>query len=431
MVFKKLPFHVRIALISSLARLLYVVITVLSVRIITGLIDINGYAIFAILMNVVTWMLLADFGIGSSLQNFISECKVKKQDYHNYILIAVSILFILLILYSIILYLTYPFFVRYLFNKINFKKGFNVNFVFLCSSIMGILTGLGTVSYKIFNAFQLTYLQSVLTFFGSILSIIGIKLLEYFHSVSMESIVFTFFGGTMIASFVPLIYFFITALRNCNISELKYEYKIIVKRIIASSLRFWIFNLSAAFVLQIDYIVMSQTLAASNIALYNILFRLYSIVFMVYTMLLNALWPSFTEWNHNNMRNKIFESIRLYVPVGIIATIFFSIGLYFFTPIVINFISKLKFEVPNELIFLFGIYFIIRVWTDTFSTVLLSSNHFKPLWIFTPLQAILAICLEYTLAKYYGVNGIISGLILSFVLTVVWGFPYSIYKKIK
>lgn len=75
----KIPIHLRLTFISVFARSIYVIISVYTIRIITGLVDLKEYALFAILMNTVTWLLLADIGIGNGLQNFISQQKIKKE----------------------------------------------------------------------------------------------------------------------------------------------------------------------------------------------------------------------------------------------------------------------------------------------------------------------------------------------------------------
>jgi len=48
-----------------------------------------------------------------------------------------------------------------------------------------------------------------------------------------------------------------------------------------------------------------------------------------------------------------------------------------------------------------------------------------------PLQALLSIGLQWTLAHRLGLNGILLGLILSFVLTVVWILPMTLRRRIR
>jgi O-antigen/teichoic acid export membrane protein len=427
----KIPIHLRLTFISVFARSIYVIISVYTIRIITGLVDLKEYALFAILMNTVTWLLLADIGIGNGLQNFISQQKIKKRNHYNYILVAVILLLIAFIFWVSIILLSNHFVTKYLFGKLDNSQFKNTEQIFLITCIIGLLAGIGTVSHKICNAFQKSYLPSIFTLGGSIVSLVGIFLLRYYELVNLTSISYVFFGGTIVFTIGPLVFFTIKAYKKANLLFVKKNLIYIARKILIRSTKFWIFSVASAFVLQIDYLVMSQTISSKDITLYNILFRLYGIMFMVYTLLLNTLWPSFAEWKHIGLNHKIKKVALFYVRVGIIATIVFSVALFFFTGQLVSLISKFTFLVPGNIIILLCIYFIIRIWSDTYAVILLSSNSFTALWIFTPLQAVIAIMFEFLLSRKFGLAGILYGLILSFCLTVVWGLPVAVNKTLK
>lgn len=46
-----------------------------------------------------------------------------------------------------------------------------------------------------------------------------------------------------------------------------------------------------------------------------------------------------------------------------------------------------------------------------------------------PIQMSIAIVAEYMLSMKYGLNGIIMGLILCYLLTATWLLPYKFYSK--
>lgn len=425
---RKVPIHLRLTFISVFARFMYVIVSVYTIRIITGLINVKEYALFAILMNAVTWLLLADIGIGNGLQNFISEQKIKNRNYYNYIFVAVLLLVLAFIFWIILIFLSNPFISVYLFGKLTGSEFKNTQQVFLVTCIIGLLAGIGTVSHKICNAFQKSYLPSTFTFGGSIISLIGIFLLQHYKLVNLTNVSYVFFGGSIVFTIGPLAFFAVIAFKRADISFIKRSLIYLSKKVLIRSSKFWVFSVASAFVLQIDYLVMSQTVNSNDITLYNILFRLYGIMFMVYTLLLNTLWPFFAEWNHAGLKQKVIKEALFYVRLGIIATIIFSGCLFFFTGQLVSVISKFTFVVPVGIIILLCIYFIIRIWSDTYAVILLSSNNFKPLWIFTPLQAVLAIAFEFFLSRKFGLTGILYGLILSFCLTVVWGLPLAVNK---
>jgi hypothetical protein len=87
--------------------------------------------------------------------------------------------------------------------------------------------------------------------------------------------------------------------------------------------------------------------------------------------------------------------------------------------------------VPVPLIVLLGVYQAIRVWSDTFAMVLQSISDLRPLWRLVPVQALLSLLLQLALAPRYGLYGIVSALIGSFLLTVAWGLPLAVWRQVR
>jgi hypothetical protein len=90
---------------------------------------------------------------------------------------------------------------------------------------------------------------------------------------------------------------------------------------------------------------------------------------------------------------------------------------------------RTNLTLPITVIILFGIYAVIRVWTDSYAVALQSQNQLKIFWIYVPIQAILSFFGMYFFSLHYGLNGILTGLILSFVLTASWILPVSYFKR--
>jgi len=80
---------------------------------------------------------------------------------------------------------------------------------------------------------------------------------------------------------------------------------------------------------------------------------------------------------------------------------------------------------PVKTIALFGFYYCIRIWTDTYSMLLQSMSKLKIFWIYVPIQGIISFTAQYLCAIKFGLNGIIIGLITSFLFTAVWVLPLA------
>ena len=188
----------------------------------------------------------------------------------------------------------------------------------------------------------------------------------------------------------------------------------------------------AAGVLQIDYIVMSQFLAAQDIAAYYISTKVFGLAFFVYSAILAALWPVFAESIAKHEWGLVQRYLRKYLALGLSFMFVCTISLIWLIPVAVGMLAPNEnIIIPFGFILLLGFYHMIRVWTDTFAMVLLSINHMRPFWIYVPIQAILSIVLQWILVPLYGLYGVALGLIGSFIFTVSWALPMATLKKYK
>jgi Na+-driven multidrug efflux pump len=73
-------------------------------------------------------------------------------------------------------------------------------------------------------------------------------------------------------------------------------------------------------------------------------------------------------------------------------------------------------------------YYVMRVWTDTYAMVLQCRSHLYPLWISTPIQAILSVVFQILLIQRLGVQGAVWGMMGSFLFTAAWILPWSVRR---
>ena len=79
-----------------------------------------------------------------------------------------------------------------------------------------------------------------------------------------------------------------------------------------------------------DNIVAAQILGLNSVADYSVPFKMFSMVSIVLTMLLNPLWPAYgesiargdTEWVRNTLVKSIKLSLLVTIPAGLILSVF-------------------------------------------------------------------------------------------------------------
>lgn len=85
----RVPTHIIVAASAWGSRLVSIFIQFYSIKILLDLLGTEGYAVFTVIGSLVGWFLLADFGLGNSLQNQISYRRANHQEYQDLVLSAV------------------------------------------------------------------------------------------------------------------------------------------------------------------------------------------------------------------------------------------------------------------------------------------------------------------------------------------------------
>ena len=187
----------------------------------------------------------------------------------------------------------------------------------------------------------------------------------------------------------------------------------------------------AAAVLQIDYLILSQYSVPDDIVIYNLLNKIFFFGFFVYNALLTAIWPTFSYNISRGNIELIYKYTKRYLFIGLLYIILFTIiALFFIDYIKAFFLPNSDIKIPSLLVTVMGFYYLLRVWSDTFSMILQSANILKPFIIYVPIQAVISFISQVFLVKRYGLYGIVLGLIVSFIFTAVWILPYCSKKLI-
>jgi len=203
----------------------------------------------------------------------------------------------------------------------------------------------------------------------------------------------------------------------------------VYREMLGRSFRFWLLSLSAATILSMDTIMISQFLPPGDIVIYNITVKIFEPIYFIYNAVLLALWPVFAESFGSNTYATVLPKARKTILVGAAFMGIAVLLLAQWMPYITGILSPSEaIAIPTRFIFFYGVYQIIRVWTDMFGMILLSRNDLLPFWVVTPAQALINFLLQYFLTPRYGVFGVVAGLIGSYLLTVSWAFPLRIMR---
>ena len=374
------------------------------------------------------WYSLADMGIGSSLQNHISEKRANGEQYDQLIASSALLGLLYVIFFIVVLVVSSGMLGSVVLRKFDFFSYEQKRSYFVVFGFMSIAASIGGISYRIWFAEQKGYLANLTPAIASVVSFLLVVAVSI--STRAHSLFWMLLAGFGPIALLPTTAFILQVAGRAR-ETFRFDAAVVLP-LFVRGLKFWLVGVLAAGVLQIDYLVMSQFLQPRDIVTYNLSSKIFLLLFFVYSSLLTAIWPVCAEasaaadWD--TLLRHVWKSIAFGFVLVLLGT---AVFILFRHQIIAALSPKEIIDVPVGLIMLFGLYYLLRVWCDTFSIVLQSMSYLRPFAIYIPIQAALNITVQILITKGFGVNGVLIGLIISYILTPVWIVPWVVCRRIR
>jgi hypothetical protein len=152
------------------------------------------------------------------------------------------------------------------------------------------------------------------------------------------------------------------------------------------------------------------------------------VILTLHGVLLAASWTRLSDKFFSNDLNGLRRQVLILLGLG--GVLVFSVGLplAMYMGQVAKLLSGQRIsELPLTLVFGWLLYISIRVWSDTFATALLSCNKISVVNKYVVWQSIISFVAQALLGANFGVEGIIFGVAISFVMTAAWRLPVSFF----
>jgi O-antigen/teichoic acid export membrane protein len=408
-----------------ISRLIIAAAQIISIPVLSEYLGLEVYALIAVVFSTQGWWLLADMGLGSSLQNLISEQRANNRNYRDYIFSAA-----LLSLGFAFTILTVVWICRVSITRLILPEGELAEFLgiqlVMTSAILYLLIGMGSIAYKILYAEKKGYWANILPAMASIFSLCLLVLCSNLKPTDINIKA----ELALIAWNLPFALLSFGALLVCAIKNINGKIsKKIIFHLIKNSWKFSVFGIFSAITLQLDIVIIGKYLNSKDVVLYNIVTKIFSFLSFFYIAILQAFWPLCTE----AFFQKKWSHIRRITKISLInGVLIISLGGVFILVYKNELINTLLPSQEIELnIFTWSLmmmYMFTRVWSDTYAMLLQSISRLEIFMYYIPIQACLSVITQIYLINIYGINGIIMGLIISFLLTSVWILPKEFNK---
>lgn len=413
--------------LGILFKALNMVIVFLTIPFLLNYLEEEKYGIWVTIFSVVNVVFFIDGGIGNGLKTKLSKAISLKDNRlsKSYITTAYAIISsISVIVFSVLAFLIYFLDLKDLLNtslsNSELKLIFFVTLIMIC---MGFVLSLyKSFFYAIHEASKIEL--SMLIYQVLILSSV-FMLLNYFES-NILYVALTYGVSNIIIGLSFTLFFF--KKRPELKPNIKSFEKNKIKGLLSLSVEFFIIQLSLIVILSTDNLIISNILGPEEVASYDVVYRLFTLLITLTIILQDPFWAlytdAYTRKDFNWIKGTIKKLNLVFIPLTIVVFI-----LYHLSDFLIKTWLHRDLNISNNLILFTSIYVLTRIYSVIYTQFLNAIGKIKlQMWLYV-LGALVNIPLSYFFVKKMnlGNSGVVLGTFFS-ILSVALVLPLQTYK---
>lgn len=306
-----------------------IIISLILVPLTIDYLNPTRYGIWITLMSVIVWFNFFDIGLGNGLRNKFATAKAEGKDElaRTYISTTYAIITIISTALFIIFFIVNQF--------LDWGKILNTStdileierLVFIVFSVF-CLQFIVKLINVVFIADQRPAMNSAINTSASLISLIVVIILMRTTQGSLLYLGASFSVINLIVPFLAGIWFFNTSYKKYKPS-FKYVDFSFVKELMSLGLRFFVMQGAALVIFMTDNMIITQVSGPQDVTPYNIAYKYFGIITMVFTIVTTPLWSANTEayvkkdfdWMKNSMKKMIFLWLGFTVIAGLMLLI--------------------------------------------------------------------------------------------------------------
>ena len=423
----KLSGHFKIALTAWVSKIIAIGCNIFSIRIVSQNLGLDSYAVFTVLSSIVGWFMLLEFGLSSSLQNYISEKRARQENSHQYITNAFMLLTIISAVAAVCLFFVNSSLAALLLGKLQNVSISEKTNSFILVVYIFLFFSFSTIINKIWFAERKGFYANIIPAISGITSILLLVLTP--STILYKNLVLCLFYcclPTSLLGFIISLYKFIQSAKKLNGDLFSWP---ISKKLLTRGYKFWSIGIIGILNSQGDTIIMTQCLKNEEIIQYTFTLRIFNHALFLYTSLLNAVWPVFAEKLINNNWDSVTKKTNHYLLFSFLYLLFFT-GCFVLLK---DFLSAFLLPgtdviIPFWFILVAGIVGLLRCHADTFSTILYSKSETAPIFKISIVILFLNFALQYMLSNIIGAVGLFVAQAITLASTTLWFYPLQVKK---
>lgn len=376
----------------------------------------DSYGIWITISSIVAWMSFFDIGINNGLRNKLTESIAegntklsKKYVSTTYAILSIISIFILILFIGVNFFLDWS-------KVLNTSSSLSAELSKVALIVFGYFSFkfvLSTVNTILLSS-QLPASASFRGLIEQVSSLIVIFLLTKFTTGSLLNLAL----GLCVAPLLVLIYFNVTLffgkLKNISPSFHYVDFSI-TKDLMGIGFKFFIIQIAGVIQFQTANFIIIQSYGPSEVTVYNIVFKYFSVLTMLMAILMTPLWSAVTDAYAKKDNDWIIRAEKKYRKIA-----FAFVGLGLIMLFLSNYMYELwlgkdKIEVSFQTSFCMFLFTLISLFGGIYCTILNGISALDIQYKASIVSPLIFLMSSYFLIKYlnWGINSIIIASIIA------------------
>jgi O-antigen/teichoic acid export membrane protein len=188
--------------------------------------------------------------------------------------------------------------------------------------------------------------------------------------------------------------------------------------------KFFVIQIAVVVIYQTTNIIIAQVSGPDNVTVYNIIFKYFNIVTMVFAIVMTPFWSAFTEakaMDDYAWMRKVYQNL--------LKIVLFLIGFTAFMLLISNYVFDFWIgdlvSVSFSMSMAVALFVAINLWNMLFSQLLNGMGKIKLQLYVSLIGTVLNIPLAVFLGNYFGVVGVVISSIILSLISALYG-PYQV-----
>lgn len=385
------------------------------------------FGVWSTLLSVVTWITFFDLGLGNGLRNKLAESLAKNQidEAQNYVSSAYSLIGIIsLVSFLIMAFASFVIPWQKVFNT-HLLSAEKLSYSVLIISFFIALNFSVSLINSVLNAVQRTSVVVMGQFLFNALSLIFVYVLTKTTDASLLYLA-TVYGISMVGANVLLSGWFYKS--NPSLMpkfSLDFSH---IRPLLTLGLKFFAIQIAVLVIYATSKILITQLCGPEFVTQYEVVFKLFSIITLVYGLVSTPLWSTYTDAYHQKDIDWIKRTLRKQMAIFGVILLTVSILIVVSKPLILLWVGS-DVKVSTMLVLSMGVFILVSTWTNIFASFLNGVGKIRLSLIVSVAAMFLNIPAGILLARYtsLGASAVVIGTVIALLPGVFLG-PYQTYR---